>query len=106
MAAKRPQRYPLIERGMTRADSLALVSHMGWPSPPRSSCWMCPNQSDQEWRETKQSQDWPLVVAFDEALRLRDPALWLHRSAEPITMADLNEGQGDLFGCESGECFV
>ena len=46
VAGKWENRYPLIERRMNRGDCMALVESMGWPSPPRSSCWMCPNHAD------------------------------------------------------------
>jgi hypothetical protein len=101
--------FPLIELGMSRNDCLALIDSMGWPLPPRSSCYMCPNHGDEEWREIQTSEDWPLVVAFDEAIRKRDPNLWLTRRMTPIKDEDFSDPNGDLFrdsGCESGVCFV
>ena len=49
-------RYPLIEQRMTRDDCVALVERMGWPTPPRSSCWMCPNHTQEEWRDIKENK--------------------------------------------------
>lgn len=101
--------YPLIELRMSRNDCLSLVESLGWPMPPRSSCWMCPNHSAHEWREIKASNDWGRVVAFDEAIRERDPNVWLTRDIEPIAEVDFDDRNRDLFtetDCESGLCFV
>lgn len=47
-------RLPLVKDvPLTRQGSIKLVESMGWPTPPRSACWMCPNQQDLEWEETK-----------------------------------------------------
>lgn len=50
-------RFPLIDMGMNRGDCIALVRRMGWPTPPRSSCWMCPNHHMQEWREIREHKE-------------------------------------------------
>lgn len=83
-------------------DCVALVQRMGWPFPPRSSCWMCPNMRMEEWRE---------VIQFDRDLRKRDPHAWLTDQAVPIDQADFDEANDVLFGrergaCHSGMCFV
>jgi hypothetical protein len=102
-------RFPLFELGMRRHDSIALVERMGWPKPPRSRCWMCPNQSDYEWSEVK--TDWPEqfkeAIALDEMIRERDPHAFLHSSVKPLRDANLDKPD-DLFSgsCPSGECFL
>jgi hypothetical protein len=101
--------YPLIELGMSRDACMALIGRMGWPSPPRSSCWMCPNHSAQEWREIKESKDWASVVAFEKAIQRKDRNAWLTKEMIPIEEVDFSERNADLFadsGCESGQCFV
>ncbi len=102
-------RFPLIELGMSRNDCLSLIESMGWPLPSRSSCWMCPNHGADEWREIQQSEDWPLVVAFDERMRQHDANVWLTRRMVPIESEDFTDPNLDLFtdsGCESGVCFT
>lgn len=104
-------RYPLIELvPMRREACVRLVEEMGWPAPPRSACWMCPNQSDDEWREMRERdpEDFAQAVALDHAIRERDPHVFLHSSGVPLDQADLsrNEGQPSLFACDSGMCFV
>jgi len=102
----RPQRYPLIERSITRNQCYALLAKMGWPTPPRSSCWMCPNQSPREWESVRYSEDWQKVVAFDAAIRETDPDVWLTNDMKPIGQVEFKDKTADMFECESGECFV
>jgi len=102
--------HPLITLGMNRGDCEALVvKRMGWPKPPRSSCWNCPNHTQEEWRDIKENkpEDWTQVIKFDREIRLRDPNAFLHPDCVPIDQADLSDQNGVLFGhCDSGMCFV
>lgn len=103
-------RYPLIERRMNRGDCIALVLRMGWPLPPRSSCWMCPNHTQEEWRDIRDNKpaDWRRAVLFDKYIRLRDANAYVHSDCVPLDQANLDDSNGVLFGhsCSSGECFV
>lgn len=102
-------RHPLIERWMNRGECQALVKKMGWPEPPRSSCWMCPNHTQEEWRDIKENkpQDWAMAVQFDHDMRIKDPHAYLHHDCVPLELADLDERNGVLFNhCDSGLCFV
>lgn len=105
-------RFPLIELGMNRGDCVVLVRRMGWPFPPRSSCWMCPNMRMEEWRETMaDDRDRPKVIQFDRDMRNSDPHAWLTDQAVPIDQADFDDANEVLFGrergtCHSGLCFV
>ncbi|WP_321933434.1 hypothetical protein [Burkholderia cenocepacia] len=103
-------RYPLIERFMNRGDCVALVERvMGWPTPPRSSCWNCPNHLAEEWRAIRSRPDeWQKVIHFDRDIRKRDPNAFLHHDCVPLEEADLDDMNGVLFGheCSSGLCFV
>lgn len=103
-------RYPLIERGMNRGDCVALVTRMGWPEPPRSSCYMCPNHTQVEWRDIRDNkpEDWAAAVALDRALRERDPYAFIHPDCVPLDQADLDDQNGVLFDhhCMSGQCFT
>lgn len=42
-------RYPLIERRMSRTDCLAWMASHSYPTPPKSSCIGCPYHSTAEW---------------------------------------------------------
>ncbi len=101
-------RYPLIERGMNRGQCVALVLSMGWPMPPRSSCYMCPNHTAGEWRDIRDNKpaDWQAAIQFDGEMRERDPHAFLHHDCVPLEKADLGEQNGILFEhCDSGMCF-
>ncbi len=101
-------RYPLIERRMTRGDCIGLAKRMGWPEPPRSSCWMCPNKSGHEWRWQKEHApaDFERAVQFERDIQRRDEDLWLTDSGRPLSEADFSRSD-DLFTgrCDSGMCF-
>ena len=102
------KRYPLIERALNRSECEALVKRMGWPKPPRSSCWQCPNHTQAEWRDVKENpQDWRRAVAFDKWMRTKDKSAFLHTDCVPLDEADLSEKNGVLFNhCDSGMCFT
>lgn len=109
-AGKWTTRYPLIERRMNRGDCMALVERIGWPQPPRSSCFMCPNHTADEWRDIRDNKpaDWQAAIHFDREMRKRDPHAFIHHDAVPLDQADLTERNGVLFGhgCSSGHCFT
>jgi hypothetical protein len=110
VAGKWENSYPLVDAMMNRGDCMALVAKMGWPTPPRSSCWMCPNHTTHEWRDIKDNKpkDWQQAIRFDREIRKRDPNAFLHQGAIPLEEADFTERNGDLFdkGCASGYCFT
>jgi hypothetical protein len=102
-------RFPLIQDvPTTRQEAIKIVEDMGWPTPPRSRCWMCPNQNDHEWREIKADPDmWDNATRFEDEFRLRDPHAYCHKSGKPLREVDFRE-EDDLFAgkCESGGCFL
>jgi hypothetical protein len=110
-------RWPLIERFMTRRDCLRWLKQHDYPVPPKSSCVGCPFHSDAEWRRLRDSDAdaWASAVEIDAAIRtgLRGirGEVFLHRSAVPLAEADLSTpadaGQLDLWGNEcAGMCGV
>jgi len=102
-------RHPLIERSMNRGDCQALVKKMGWPDPPRSSCWMCPNHTQVEWRDIKENKpdDWRRAIQFDGYIRKKDPNAYLHGDCKPLEDCDFTDYNESLFShCDSGMCFV
>lgn len=103
-------RFPLVHDIPTkRHEAIRIVEKMGWPSPPRSRCWMCPNQSDFEWNEVQ--TDYPELfdkaIALDDSIRVRDANAFLHSGIVPLKTVNL-EKPDDLFSgsCASGECFL
>lgn len=103
-------RFPLVtDAQVRRQEAISIVRKIGWPTPPRSRCWMCPNQSDLEWAEVKENHPklFQEAIEMDESIRLRDPHAFLHSTIKPLADADLSKPD-DLFSasCPSGECFL
>jgi hypothetical protein len=112
-------RWPLIEKRLSRTDCLAWIERNGYPRPPKSACTFCPYRSDEGWRTMKETDpvSFEDAVAVDKALREGShqrrlkAELYLHRSLKPLEEVDLRSaaelGQSDLFGNEcEGMCGV
>lgn len=101
-------RYPLIELAKNRTQCVALTRSMGWPDAPRSACYHCPNQTADEWRDTRaRPVDWLAAIQVDNQIRVQDPHAFLHHDCVPLEQADLDDRNGVLFShCDSGHCFT
>ena len=123
------KRYPLIEMNLTTHDALRLVRDAGLPEPPHSSCYMCPNKRNAEWRDVRDHYpvQWRAAVALDTELRADDeaaydladdttraarwpkgPGVWLHRDRVPLALANLDTAETQTVErqCGLGLCFV
>ncbi len=102
--------YPLIDLRMSRGDCVAICEGMGWGTPPRSACWMCPYHTDQEWLHLKaqDNRDFQKAVGLEKKLQERDPDIYFHKSCQPLDEVSFNEEQEDMFSkpCASGMCFT
>lgn len=112
-------RWPLIERGMSRRDCLKWLSNHGYMDPPKSACTFCPYRSNAEWRwlRAHDPRGWQEAIETDAALRATPNARGLravpfvHRSLVPLAEAnietDQDERQLDLWNNEcAGMCGV
>ena len=102
--------FPLAEAvPMRRQDCIALVEKFGWPTPPRSACWMCPNMNHSEWQGLKENspREFAQAVALEVKVREKDPNAFFHRTCKPLDEVDF-EREPDLFSrpCDSGMCFT
>ena len=127
-------RWPLIELGMRRHETVAWFTANGHPTPPRSACYFCPNSRNDRWQTL--SADHPPL--FENACHLDDTIrngggfnarggkpfagkMFLHESLVPLRDADLrtttqvraDAGEHPLFDpavlagdCEAGVCFT
>jgi hypothetical protein len=103
--------YPLVfEVPMTRAMCVDLIRAHGWFGDiPHSSCWTCPNHSDNEWIDMK--RNWP--ADFEAACRLeaevreKDPHFYLHPACVPLADVDFFAQHSMLpeHGCHGG-CYT
>lgn len=104
-------RFPLIhDVPLRRQEAISIVEKMGWPTPPRSACWMCPNQGDHEWRNLKANHpdEFSAACALEKEIQIHDPFAWLHSSCVPLGEVDFSQPD-DLFtdrACSSGGCFT
>lgn len=102
-------RFPLIhDMPMNRYRAIQTVQEMGWPTPPRSRCYICPNQQNTEWQDLKNNHqdEFEKAVQFEKEVQKHDPDMWLHRDCIPLNQVDFIEKQEVLDYCSSGMCFV
>ena len=111
-------RWPLIDKGMSRWDCLRWLERHDYPAPPKSSCLGCPFHNDQHWREIRdRPEEWADVTEVDAAIRgggtLRgmNEKQYMHRSLVPLGEVDLStaeeRGQLNMFDNEcEGMCGV
>lgn len=107
-------RYPLIEKKMTRNDCIEWLNKNNIDIPVKSSCVFCPYHSSKEWREVQnRGNDWENAIKIDNKLRTARPGyrLYLHPSARPLEDIDFRseqeKGQMNLWDAEcSGICGV
>ena len=104
-------RFPLIhDVPLKRRAAIQIVESMGWPTPPRSACYMCPNQGDHEWRDLKANSPAEFAAAceLEKEVQKVDPFAWFHKSCIPLGEVDFSMPE-DLFtdrACSSGGCFT
>lgn len=127
-------RWPLVELGMRRDDTIRWFAEHGHPTPVRSACWFCPNSSNERWRALRDEKPelFAQAVHLDATIRRGGGfnqrggmpfagEMFLHASLVPLSEADfrsrrqiaLDAGQQELFDadalgmdCKSGVCFT
>jgi len=108
-------RYPLIERKMSRWDCKLYLERNGIEIPPRSACVFCPFHSRSEWRDIRDNapEDWNKAVKIDHAIRKARPPydLFVNVQRKPLEECDLDneidKGQLSLWDNEcTGICGV
>jgi hypothetical protein len=111
-------RWPLIEKRMTRHDCLRWMEKNGYPKPPRSACVFCPFHNDHEWRrlKTEEPKEFMRAVEFERQLQevktksdRMEGVPFLHRSTKPLDQVDfttdIQRGQLNFFQNEcEGMC--
>lgn len=105
--------YPLAhEFRITRNGCVKLIQEFGWPPAPKSSCFLCPNRKNSQWRHLRDTRPDEYFKAIRADLKLREthPDAYLHPSLRPLGEVDLDveaaDSDGQLALCDSGECFV
>ena len=99
-------RWPLIEKNMTRLQCLEWMAKNKFPTPPRSSCIICPFHSNDEWRRLSK-KEFEEACQFDDFIRERGGmrgTLHLHRSGLPLRKVDLSDPHKDQINLFDNEC--
>jgi hypothetical protein len=95
--------FPLLELGLTRADTQAYLDRSGFAAVSKSACVGCPFTSNSGWRNLRDNhpEQWAEAVQFDRAIRagsaranangvpLRGQA-FLHPSLLPLDQAPID----------------
>jgi hypothetical protein len=113
--------YPLLERGIRRADCYRIITRAGLPVPPKSACWFCPLHRPSAWTDMRREEP----DLFDRSCRLeallierraalgKDP-VYFTRYGKPLdraipggqlTLLDALDSDDDAL-CDSGRCFT
>ncbi|MFT4261964.1 MAG: hypothetical protein QM572_01140 [Nocardioides sp.] len=129
--------WPLIKDfglSFRRSDTIGWFAQNGHPTPPRSTCWFCPNSRNARWAalKTEHPDLWERACVLDEHIRNGGAfnarggtafagQMFLHSDRVPLRDVDLRSeaerqvdaGQGVLFDeaalsidCISGACFT
>lgn len=112
-------RWPLIEKRMTRNDCLRWMADHGYPTPPRSACVFCPYHDNAEWARLKREEpeSFERAAVYEDRLRetMREVTNFrgvpsLHRSGVRLREIDFERMEIDsrfFFGNEcEGHCGV
>lgn len=92
-------RWPLIERGMSRQDCFLWMEKNGFPKPPRSSCVFCPYHNDAEWMRLKTDEPAEFLRAVEYEKQLQSAMTrvtnfrgkpFLHSSRLPLEQVEFN----------------
>ena len=78
--------YPLVNLNLSRRDCKKIIHEAGWPMPERSSCVMCPHQTDNEWLDIKEKYggDFERAVIVERDMHRTEPNVYLHKSCVPL----------------------
>lgn len=107
--------FPLCDLMLTKADCIKIIEDEGLPLPPPSSCWMCPNKYNWQWRllRDKYPSDFEQACQLDEEIREWDieqgnSGVWLHESRVPLRQANLeaNDRKELVRQCGLGMCMI
>ena len=105
-------KYPLIEKGLSRQDCIKYLNDNKIPIPPKSACIGCPFHSDEYWRSLKKFSplEFEDACQFDEAIRnstkkgIKSP-VFIHAQRKPLRDIKFDHGQFDAFQNEcEGHC--
>ena len=107
-------RFPLVEKRITRSACVEWLEKNGLEVPPKSACVFCPYHGLNNWRQTKAvDEDWQEAVRVDEEIRhISNNGMtnYLCSARVPLTDLDLStpEERGQINWIDecSGTCWL
>lgn len=101
-------RFPLLDLRLRREDCHRIIREAGLPEAKKSSCWMCPYRSPEDWRALSAGD---LLKAQEFAAEIGRDGFFLQRGLRPFTLEGLTEKKpndlfGEVEGCDSGYCWT
>ena len=109
-------RWPLVEKKLTRIDCLNWLKTRGVETVGKSACVCCPFHNDETWRDIQLNspEEWEAVVEFERNIRNYPgftSELFLNRRCIPLDQIDFRSeeehGQLNMFEMEcEGMCGV
>lgn len=97
-------KYPLIDKKMSRKDCVDWLKTNGFDIPVKSSCVFCPFHSLEAWKEVRRSKpDWKTAVEIDELIRNKIEGCELFVSSQRKSLKELDEN-GIIFDYDNDEC--
>ena len=111
-------RWPLIERRLSRKDCVGIIQRAGLPVPRKSACFFCPFTRIKRWHEMADKEPelfaraakMETIINDHRHARGKDDA-FLTRKLVPLERVIGTERQGNLWQeaeptCDSGYCFM
>lgn len=99
--------YPLVDARITRGDCITAAVEFFGERPPRSRCWMCPNQNRDDWLSLPDDE---LEMAADVERQINARGLYLTRQCIPLreSVATMRYQLEFEFNdeCDGGYCYV
>ena len=107
-------RFPLVEKRITRSACVAWLEKNGLEVPPKSACVFCPYHGINNWRQTKAvDEDWQEAVRVDEEIRhVSNNGLTNYLTNKRVPLVDLDlstpEERGQINWIDecSGTCWL
>jgi len=106
--------HPLLDLGLSRTDCRRIIADAGLPVPPKSSCWFCPYQGTEQWRQRRRGEPevFARAVELDRLLSERHERLRGDRAGLASATLPLDQAVDDqlvldgMDGCDSAGCFT
>ncbi|TWT58989.1 hypothetical protein KOR42_23760 [Thalassoglobus neptunius] len=105
-------RFPLVENMINQESCRAIIKKSGLPFPKKSRCYICPHQTNEEWREVRDDYPEQFVEAVKVDFDVRDfdseEGVFLHQDRVPLVDADLerSDRKEPVRQCSLGVCFI